>query len=68
MITLIIASIITALFYLLWKNERQAELVEQKPPSGRVPLWLLLGILSMAALLSPKIRDRVKEIRQKHHL
>jgi hypothetical protein len=68
MITLIIASIITALFYLLWKNERQTEGAAQKPPSGRVPLWLLLGILSMAALLSPKIRDRINEIRQKYHL
>ncbi len=68
MITLVIVSIISALFYLLWKNERQAAPTEQSPSLGKVPLWLLLGILSMAALLSPKIKDRIRDLRQKHHL
>ena len=68
MITLILASLITGLFYLLWKKERQAEPTKQGSPTHRVPLWLLLGILSMAELLSPKIRDLVRDIRQKHHL
>lgn len=67
MITLILASLITGLFFLLWKKERQAEPTVQGSPSRKVPLWLLLGILSMAALLSPKIKNMVKDIRQKHH-
>ena len=68
MITLVIVSIISALFYLLWKNERQAVPPGQSPTVGKVPIWLLLGILSMAALLSPKIKDRIRELRQKYHL
>lgn len=68
MITFIIASVIAALLYLLWKNERRAKPMDQSTSSGKVPLWLLLGILSLLALLSPKIRDKIKDLKQKHQL
>ncbi len=68
MITFVIAGLIIGLFYLLWRNELQAKSPDQKSSSGNVPLWLLLGILSVIALLSPKIRDKIKDLRQKHRL
>jgi len=68
MITLLIVGLITGLFYLLWKNEQQATPSDQRTSSGNVPLWLLLGILSMIALISPKLRDKIKDLRQKHGL
>jgi len=68
MITILIVGLLSGLFYLLWKNELQANPKNQRNSSGKVSLWLLLGILSLLALLSPKIRDKVKDLRQKHRL
>jgi len=68
MITIVIVSLVGVLLYLLWRTEQQAGPMDQRNSSGKVPLWLLLGILSMIALLSPKIRDKIKDLKQKHHL
>ena len=68
MITFVIAGLITALFDLLWKKERQDSPKDQRNSIGKIPVWLLLGILSLLVLLAPEIKDKVRDLRQKYHV
>ena len=66
MITLIIAGLLAVLVYMLWKTGRQEETGKSKPFSGKWAIWLLIGLLSLLALLAPGIKDKINEIRQKY--
>lgn len=66
MITLIIAGLLAALVYMLWRTGRQEETGKSDPFSGKGAIWLLIGLLSLFALFSPSIKDKINEIRQKY--
>jgi 4-amino-4-deoxy-L-arabinose transferase-like glycosyltransferase len=65
MTTVAIILVITTLLYLLWRNEQQGKLPDPGRSGNRWYLWVLIGLLSAAALLSPGIRERIKDLWKK---
>jgi len=65
MTTVALIIVITTLLYLLWRNEQQGKLQDQGSSGNKWYLWFLIGLLSAVALLSPGIRDRIKDLRKK---
>ena len=65
MTSVAIIIVITTLLFLLWRNEQQGKLQDPGNSGNRWYLWVLIGLLSAVALLSPGIRERIKELRKK---
>lgn len=65
MITIIIASLIATLVYLLFRNERQEQTSDPKRSAKKVPLWLLIGLLTFVALFSPAVRTKIQDLRKR---
>jgi hypothetical protein len=65
MITLFIVSLIAIILYMLWKNEKQKETFGSRGSQDKVFIWLLIGLLTVVALFSPKVRERIQGLRQK---
>lgn len=66
MITLILATLLAALVYMLWRNNPQAKPVNPGPLSGKAAILLLIGLLSLVAFMSPGIREKINELRRKY--
>ena len=66
MITLILAALLAALVYMLWRKSPQAKPVNPGPLSGKVAILLLIGLLSLVAFMSPGIREKINELRRKY--
>jgi len=65
MLTIIIASLIATLIYLLFRNERQEQTSDPKSSAKKVPFWLLIGLLTFVALFSPAVRDKIQDLRKR---
>jgi heme/copper-type cytochrome/quinol oxidase subunit 2 len=65
MITLLIVGLIAIILYMLWKNEKQKGTYNPRGSQDKVFIWLLIGLLTIAALFSPKVRERIQGLRQK---
>jgi heme/copper-type cytochrome/quinol oxidase subunit 2 len=65
MITLLIVGLIAIILYMLWKNEKQKGTSNPRGSQDKVFIWLLIGLLTIAALFSPKVRERIQGLRQK---
>ena len=66
MITFILAALVAALVYMLWRTAPQAKPVKPGPLSGKVAILLLIGLLSLIAFTSPGIREKIDELRRKY--
>jgi len=65
MISLAVVSLIAILLYLLVKDERRRKLSEPVGTTRKRSLWVLITILSLIALFSPNIKDRIRSLQKK---
>lgn len=67
MITLFIASLIAALIYFLWRDDRGIGRVDRKNTNNKVTLGLLIGLLTIVALFYPQIRNKIHDLQQRRN-
>lgn len=57
--------LLVAVLYLLFSNLRTKDPLNSRDPKKKELIWLLIGLLTIAALFSPKVREEVQNLRKK---
>lgn len=68
MITIIIAGLIAIILFMAWKFEREKVTVYPKDLVRKIPIWLVIGLLSIFVLFFPGIRNKIHELQRKNNL
>jgi heme/copper-type cytochrome/quinol oxidase subunit 2 len=68
MITIMIVGLIAIILFMLWKYEREKAAFSLKDSARKVPVWMVVGLLSVLVLFFPKIRERIHELQRKYKM
>lgn len=68
MITIMIVGLIAIILFMSWKYEREKEAFSLKDSARKVPVWMVVGLLSILVLFFPKIREKIHELQRKYKM
>lgn len=65
MITFAIICLVAAVLYMLLRNEKTKDPFNPRGSEEKVTIWLLIGLLTILALFSPQVREKIQDLRNK---